>query len=686
MAHKGKATPWRSWSLTSAFLLVCLAPLTQSYNLRKALGRNRENGHEGKILFGYFFEKGRTDLPTSIHANWNVTSSAEDAIGYQKDWSGWFHDDPSVQWKHMELSVQCGAYQMKLVAREPEASQLQLVQKNAKSLPLTQLPETCGYSISRNNVMLVMVASYDGCTMMQEDGRYILPMLWQRRHIMLSCPIKEMPPAPPTSPRRQMSPKPAALPYPYNQWAMMPPFNNYPYGQHVVHQEPAETELSTTQEPTTTSPTPPKEQPAKSPPASKPAGYPPPHPQYQWDMMPPFKHYPYGQHVVHQEPAETELSTTQEPTTTSPTPPKEQPAKSPPASKPAGYPHPQYQWHMMPPFKHYPYGQHVVHQEPAETDLPTTQEPTTTSPTPPKEQPAKMSPKPAALPYPYNQWLMMPPFNYYPYGQHVVHQEPSMTYLPTTQEPTTTPPKPPKEQPAKMSPKPAALPYPYNQWAMMPPFNYYPYGQVHQEPSMTYLPTTQEPTTTPPKPPKEQPAKSPPASKPAGYPHPQYQWDMMPPFKHYPYGQHVVHQEPAETELSTTQEPTTTSPTPPKEQPAKSPPASKPAGYPHPQYQWHMMPPFKHYPYGQHVVHQEPAETRLSTTPEPTPPPTTPEPATPEPTKPPTTPEPMTPEPTTPPTTPEPTPTTPEPTPPPTTPEPTTTHPSPASPKQPTAR
>ena len=91
MAHKGKATPWRSWSFTSAFLLVCLAPLTQSYNLRKALGRNRENGHEGKILFGNFFEKGRTGLPTSIHARWNVTSSAEDAIGYQKDSSGMNH-------------------------------------------------------------------------------------------------------------------------------------------------------------------------------------------------------------------------------------------------------------------------------------------------------------------------------------------------------------------------------------------------------------------------------------------------------------------------------------------------------------------------------------------------------------------------------------------------------------------
>ncbi|CAL8234429.1 unnamed protein product [Boreogadus saida] len=530
MAHKWNATPWRSWSFTSAFLLVCLAPLTQSYNLRKALGRNRENGDEGKILFGNFFEKGRTDLPTSVHVNWNVTSSAEDAIGYQKDSSGWFPDDPSVQWKHLELSVRCGAYQMKLVAREPEASQLQLVQKNAKSLPLTQLPETCGYSISRNNVMLVMVASYDGCTMMQEDGRYILPMLWQRRQIMLTCPIKEMHPAPP------MSPKPAALPYPYNQWAMRPPFQHYPYGQHVVHQEPAETDPSTTQEPTTTPPTPPKELPAKMSP--KPANL--RYPYNQWLMMPPFNYYPYGQHVVHQEPAETDPSTTQEPTTTPPTPPKELPAKMSP--KPAALPYPYNQWAMIPPFNYYPYGQHVVHQEPAETDPSTTQEPTTTPPTPPKELPAKMSPKPAALPYPYNQWAMMPPFNYYPYGQHVVYP-----YYMQARNPSTN---------VQTGGDPGVSSYPYNQWAMKPPFQHYPYGQhvVYPYYMQARNPSTNVPT----------------GGVPGVSSYPYNQWAMKPPFQHYPYGQHVVHQEPAETLLSTTPELT---PPPTTPEPTTTPPA-----------------------------------------------------------------------------------------------------------------
>ena len=41
---------------------------------------------------------------------------------------GLSQDDIRVQWERLELSVQCAANKMKLVAREPEASQLQLVQ------------------------------------------------------------------------------------------------------------------------------------------------------------------------------------------------------------------------------------------------------------------------------------------------------------------------------------------------------------------------------------------------------------------------------------------------------------------------------------------------------------------------------------------------------------------------------
>lgn len=94
MGHKGVAEVWRSFNIASAVLIVCLAPMTQSYNLRKALARNGQNGgtmlnyQEGKILFGNFFEKGRTGLPTSVRANWLVTSSADDTIDYQADSSG----------------------------------------------------------------------------------------------------------------------------------------------------------------------------------------------------------------------------------------------------------------------------------------------------------------------------------------------------------------------------------------------------------------------------------------------------------------------------------------------------------------------------------------------------------------------------------------------------------------------
>ena len=88
MAHKGKAKLRHSCNFISVLLVVCLAPLTKSYNLRKALGRNRQNGHEGKILFGNYFEKGRTSPPSSIQPNWVVSSSAEDTIDYQGDSAG----------------------------------------------------------------------------------------------------------------------------------------------------------------------------------------------------------------------------------------------------------------------------------------------------------------------------------------------------------------------------------------------------------------------------------------------------------------------------------------------------------------------------------------------------------------------------------------------------------------------
>lgn len=91
MARRGNAEARWGFSLTSVILIICLSPVTEAYKLRKATGRNRGsmlNYKEGTILFGNFFEKMETGLPTSEHANGVVASSVKDSIGYQADSAG----------------------------------------------------------------------------------------------------------------------------------------------------------------------------------------------------------------------------------------------------------------------------------------------------------------------------------------------------------------------------------------------------------------------------------------------------------------------------------------------------------------------------------------------------------------------------------------------------------------------
>lgn len=88
MAYCGIVEAW--WGFTLV-ILVCLPPMAESYHLRKATGKNgasTSSYKEGKILFGNFFEKRRTGLPISVHADGVMASSATDSIGYQADYAG----------------------------------------------------------------------------------------------------------------------------------------------------------------------------------------------------------------------------------------------------------------------------------------------------------------------------------------------------------------------------------------------------------------------------------------------------------------------------------------------------------------------------------------------------------------------------------------------------------------------
>ncbi|KAJ4939676.1 hypothetical protein JOQ06_029119, partial [Pogonophryne albipinna] len=81
-------------------------------------------------------------------------------------------------WKSMSPSLQCGSGQLKFRAVGSGASQFSVEQGNAPTMPLSQVPSTCGYSMQRNSHALVMLVPYDGCNMVQEGGSYVLPMRW----------------------------------------------------------------------------------------------------------------------------------------------------------------------------------------------------------------------------------------------------------------------------------------------------------------------------------------------------------------------------------------------------------------------------------------------------------------------------------------------------------------------------
>ncbi|XP_029929448.1 uncharacterized protein LOC115374608 [Myripristis murdjan] len=92
-------------------------------------------------------------------------------------------------WSRLDSSLQCSSDKMKLNAVGLGAFYLQLDMGNAPPLPLSQVPQGCGYSLQQNSSGLILEAPYDGCNMKQESGNYVLSLRWQETPVKLMCPI-----------------------------------------------------------------------------------------------------------------------------------------------------------------------------------------------------------------------------------------------------------------------------------------------------------------------------------------------------------------------------------------------------------------------------------------------------------------------------------------------------------------
>ncbi|XP_044038286.1 uncharacterized protein LOC122869389 isoform X2 [Siniperca chuatsi] len=94
-------------------------------------------------------------------------------------------------WQRLRPVVECGDDAMTLTVRRRRAVQLLLDRVNESSVPLSQLPPQCGYSVQTTWRDLSLMARYDACHVTQEDDRYVLPLLWRGTPVKMSCPASQ---------------------------------------------------------------------------------------------------------------------------------------------------------------------------------------------------------------------------------------------------------------------------------------------------------------------------------------------------------------------------------------------------------------------------------------------------------------------------------------------------------------
>ncbi|KAG5285969.1 hypothetical protein AALO_G00009550 [Alosa alosa] len=80
-------------------------------------------------------------------------------------------------WDRMRPKLLCTNDLMKFSAQGPGYSSLQL-DRSGQPLPLSQLPQDCGYSVYRSLVGIVFIAPLDGCDVIQQGNSHLLQMLW----------------------------------------------------------------------------------------------------------------------------------------------------------------------------------------------------------------------------------------------------------------------------------------------------------------------------------------------------------------------------------------------------------------------------------------------------------------------------------------------------------------------------
>nr|XP_046271171.1 uncharacterized protein LOC124073179 isoform X2 [Scatophagus argus] len=138
-----------------------------------------------------------------VHGKFYITGQLKASVpsaGYQSDSavSGpgrirgqWLRHSKEI-WQRLQPVVECGDDAMTLTVRRKRAVQLRLDRMNESSVPFSQLPPQCGYSVQTTWTDLSLTSQYDACHVTLEDDSYVLPLLWRGTPVKMSCPTSQI--------------------------------------------------------------------------------------------------------------------------------------------------------------------------------------------------------------------------------------------------------------------------------------------------------------------------------------------------------------------------------------------------------------------------------------------------------------------------------------------------------------
>ncbi|XP_049577798.1 uncharacterized protein [Syngnathus scovelli] len=107
-----------------------------------------------------------------------VFVSSSDSVPHASEWLG------------MKPVLLCDHNSMIFTASGEGFSQLLVDKGGASPVPLFHLSLYCGYTVRTSWSDLHMVVPYDACYITQENGSYVLPMLWWGSPLKLACPVQ----------------------------------------------------------------------------------------------------------------------------------------------------------------------------------------------------------------------------------------------------------------------------------------------------------------------------------------------------------------------------------------------------------------------------------------------------------------------------------------------------------------